>query len=107
MRLGRLRASGSSAARLEARFTPALFAWWPGAWSDHWVLAVGTNKEWLLVGDRDRTRLSVLARVAALNEAAFARAIHEARAQGFDVDRLVPIRHRPPGTVAAAEGATP
>ncbi len=99
VRLGRLRAADATArARLTARFAPAFFAWLPAVWTDHWVLATGNGKRWLLIGDRGRTRLSVLSRVAALDEASLARAIQQARGQGFDVDRLVSIPHRPPGT---------
>jgi len=95
VRKGRLRAGvGSDGGRLAARFAPAFFAWVPGAWSDHWVLAVGKGQAWLLIGDRRRTRLSLLSRFVALDEASFARAIHQARAQGFDIDRLVAVPHR-------------
>lgn len=94
VRSGRMRApSGSHRGRLSVRFAPALFAWLPAIWNDYWVLAEGPNRAWLLVGDRARTRLSVLSRWVSLDEASLARAVQVARVQGFDVDRLAPVRH--------------
>lgn len=101
VRTGRLRApTGAHRGRLAARFAPAFFAWLPAVWSDHWVLAVGERRAWLLIGDRRRSRLSVLSRYAALDEASFAQALRQARVQGFDVDRLVAVQ-RPNGGPAS------
>jgi apolipoprotein D and lipocalin family protein len=100
-RRGRLRArEPSHPGRLAERFAPALMAWLPAAWNDHWVLAVGDGRAWLLIGDRRRERLSVLSRWVSLDEASLARAIGTARRQGFDVDRLVAVPHSlaAPGT---------
>lgn len=92
VRTGRLRAAaGSDRGRLSVRFAPAFFVWVPAVWSDHWVLAVGGAQAWMVIGDRRRSRLSVLSRFASLDEASLARAIQQARAQGFDVDRLVVV----------------
>ncbi len=94
VRNGRLRApGGAQRGRLSARFAPVFFAWLPAVWSDHWVLAVGEDRTWLLIGDRRRARLSVLSRFAVLDEASFAQAIRQARVQGFDIDRLAPVPH--------------
>lgn len=93
VRKGRIRAPlGSHRGRLSVRFAPALFAWLPAVWNDFWVLAEDPDHAWLLVGDRERTRLSVLSRWVSLDEASLARAIRVARVQGFDVDRLAPVR---------------
>jgi len=94
VRSGHMRApSGSHRGRLSVRFAPALFAWLPAIWNDYWVLAEDPSRAWLLVGDRARTRLSVLSRWVSLDEASLARAVQVARVQGFDVDRLAPVRH--------------
>lgn len=92
VRTGRLRASaGTHNGRLAVRFAPAFLGWLPAAWSDHWVLAVGEGQRWLLIGDRRRSKLSVMSRFAALDEASYAQAISVARNQGFDVDRMVAV----------------
>lgn len=94
IRDGRLRArQASHPGRLSERVAPAILTWLPAAWSDYWVLAVGDERAWLLVGDRRRARLSVLSRWVALDEASLATAVGAARAQGFDVDRLTTVRH--------------
>ena len=93
VRSGRMRAPlGSPRGRLSVRFAPALFAWLPTIWNDYWVLAEDRDHAWLLVGDRARTRLSVLSRWMSLDEASLARAVQVGRVQGFDVDRLAPVR---------------
>ena len=69
----------------DLRFAPALFAWLPAIRHDYWVLAGDPSDRWLLVGDRARTRLSVLSRWVSLDEASLARALQVARVQGFDV----------------------
>lgn len=92
VRRGRLRApTGSHRGRLSVRFAPALFTWLPAIWNDYWVLAEDPDRAWLLVGDRARTRLSVLSRWVSLDEASLARAVHVARVRGFDVDLLAPV----------------
>ena len=93
LRHGLIRARGSHQGRLSVRFAPALFAWLPAIWTDYWVLAADQEHAWLLVGDRARTRLSVLSRWVSLDEASLARAVRVARVQGFNVDRLEPVRH--------------
>lgn len=93
VRHGRIRAlRGTHQGRLSVRFAPALFAWLPATWNDYWVLAEDREPAWLLVGDRARTRLSVLSRWISLDEASLARAVQVARVQGFDVDRLALVR---------------
>ncbi len=93
LRHGRIRAPrGLHQGRLSVRFAPAVFAWLPAIWTDYWVLAEDQEHTWLLVGDRARTRLSVLSRWVSLDEASLARAVQVARVQGFDVDRLAPAR---------------
>lgn len=99
-RTGRLRApTATHEGRLAVRFAPAFFGWLAAAWSDHWVLAIGDGQAWLLIGDRHRSRLSVLSRFAALDEASLAQAIRQARIQGFDIDRLVAVPHHDVGVV--------
>ena len=88
---GRLRQAGRSGGRLKIRFAPGFFGWLPMSWSDHWVLAFDDEYRWYVVGDDHRDRLAILSRTVAPDEASMARAIAAARAQGYDVDRLVRI----------------
>jgi lipocalin len=93
VRRGRLRAPNSGTGALDTRFAPALFGWLPLAWTDTWVLAVGDERTWVLLGDRRRRHLAVWAKVVSLDEASLAAAIGEARRQGFAVERLAAVPH--------------
>jgi apolipoprotein D and lipocalin family protein len=70
-----------SFAKLEVQF------FWPFA-GDYWVLAVGDDYRWALVGDPSREYLWILSRTRRLDASAVAEAKRIAAARGFDVDRL-------------------
>lgn len=97
-RRGRLRGNSADTGALRLRLVPRLFAPLPAVWDDFWVLAVGENAAWLLVGDRRRQSLAVLSRTVALDEAALAQALATSRSLAYDVGRL--------GRVAHPSGAT-
>ncbi len=94
VRNGRLQASGDDG-RWKARFAPAFFSWLPAVWGDFWVLGHDPALTWFVVGERDRQRLAVFSRTAALDESALAQAMGLARTAGFDPDRLVRVNHDP------------
>jgi apolipoprotein D and lipocalin family protein len=94
LRNGRLRASGDDG-RWKARFAPAFFAWLPAVWGDFWVVGYDPAVTWLVVGERDHQRLAVFSRTAAIDEAALAQAMAQARRAGFDPARLTRVRHDP------------
>lgn len=91
---GIVRPSGPGG-RLKVRFGRGLFSSLPAAWSDHWVIAMDPEGRWCVIADAQRERLSVLSRSMTLDEASMARAIAEARTQGFDVGRLARIPQGP------------
>lgn len=99
-RTGRLKTSSVHPGQLTGSFAPLFLVWLPAAWDDYWVLAVGPERTWVLLGDRSRQRLSVLSRLAAPDESAMAEAIRAGRAQGFPVERLVPVLQHLDGRVA-------
>lgn len=70
-----------SLAKLEVQF------FWPFA-GDYWVLEVGGDYRWALVGDPSREFLWVLSRTPHLDADTVAEAKRLAAARGFDVDRL-------------------
>jgi len=101
VRDGRLKADGDDG-HWRARFAPRFFAWLPAVWGDFWILAHDDRLVWMVVGERSRQRLSILARTPVLDEAALARAMAASRRAGFDVDRLAPTPHDPDGWRTAA-----
>lgn len=80
-----------TSAKLKVRFAPAVLSFLPFVWGDYWIVGLGDDYSWAVVGSPDRRYLWILARApttAGLNAARAA-----ARANGFDTDRLVMTRH--------------
>jgi len=75
-------------ARLQVRFAPAWLSWLP-VWGDYWIIALAPDYSWAVVGDPGRNYLWILARTPHLEPDAVAAARQAARANGFDVERLV------------------
>jgi apolipoprotein D and lipocalin family protein len=82
-----------SFARLKVRFAPAWLSFLPFVWGDYWIIGLAEDYSWALVGSPDRKYLWILARTPRLDEETAAKARGIARANGFDVDRLVQTAH--------------
>jgi apolipoprotein D and lipocalin family protein len=87
--IARKAGDGSSNARLEVRFAPALLSFLSGVWGDYWVIGLGPDYTWSVVGSPTREYLWVLSRTPEMSETSYARALEIARGSGFDVSRLV------------------
>lgn len=72
----------ASNARLKVRF------FWPFT-GDYWVLALDPDYRWAVVGHPDREHLWLLSRTPRIDDALYQELVTKARAQGFDVSRLV------------------
>jgi len=83
-----------TSAKLQVRFAPAVLGFLPFVWGDYWVLGLADDYSWAVVGSPDRRYLWILARTTELDAARLARALDAARANGFDVGRLVTTSHR-------------
>jgi apolipoprotein D and lipocalin family protein len=77
-------------AKLEVRFAPAWLSWLPAVWGDYWIIGLAPDYSWALVGDPGREYLWILARTPHLDDESAGAARAAARANGFDVERLVP-----------------
>jgi apolipoprotein D and lipocalin family protein len=82
-------------ARLKVRFAPAWLSWLPAVWGDYWIIGLGADYSWAVVGDPGREYLWILARASHLDSDSLAAARAAARASGFDVERLVPTPQAP------------
>lgn len=82
-------ADDQTRAKLKVRFAPAALSFLPFVWGDYWIIGLGDDYTWAVVGSPDRQCLWILARTARLDAAAFKRAVAAARANGFDTSRLV------------------
>ncbi len=61
---------------------------WP-FYGDYWIIDLGENYEYAVVGSPDREYLWVLSRETTLDETVYAEILHRVAEQGFDVSRLV------------------
>lgn len=87
--IGRKAGDGKNSARLEVRFKPAILSFLPSAWGDYWVIGLGPEYTWAVVGTPSREYLWLLSRTPEMSAISYERAIEIARGNGFDVSRIV------------------
>jgi len=80
---------GGPDAQLKVRFAPRWLSFLPVVWGDYWVIALGANYEYAVVGDPSRDYLWILSRTPAMDEARYRSALDAAVSNGFDPTRLV------------------
>ncbi|MCU0352571.1 MAG: lipocalin family protein [Cytophagales bacterium] len=68
---------------------------WPFS-GDYWILEVGDNYEYALVGTPDRKSLWILSRTPALDKGRVNKLLRRAGELGFDVSRLIYTKHAKP-----------
>lgn len=56
---------------------------------NYWIIALDDDYQWVMVGHPDRQSLWILARTPVMDEEQYARLLAMARAQGFDVGKLL------------------
>ena len=78
---------------LKVRFAPGLLSFLPMVWGDYQIIELAPDYSYAAVGAPDRKYLWILSRTPQLDEAAYQRLTEAARAQGFDVGRLIRTRH--------------
>ena len=57
-------------------------------WGDYWVIALGPDYEYAVVGHPSRDYLWILSRTPAMDQAAYAAILGRLKAHGYEVDRL-------------------
>jgi apolipoprotein D and lipocalin family protein len=75
--------------RLKVRFAPAFLSFLPMVWGDYQIIELAPDYTHAVVGAPDRKYLWILSRTPQLDEATYQRLAEAARAQGFDVSRLM------------------
>lgn len=103
----RIRQPGTLTSRLEVRYTPDWLGWLPLAWSEVWVIALADDYGHVLTATPDGKRLWILSRSPVLAGEAYERIREEARAQGFDPERLVEIPQEGGSATSAEDGVVP
>lgn len=79
-------------AKLEVRFAPKVLSFLSNVWGDYWILDVGKNYEYALVGSPDRKYLWVLSRTPQLNNEKYESMMQIAKQEGFIPDKLIKTR---------------
>jgi apolipoprotein D and lipocalin family protein len=83
----------TSNARLQVRFAPAILSFLPAVWSDYWIIGLGPDYTWAVVGTPSRECLWILSRAPAMSDSSYEQALEIAKGNGFDVSRLVKTAH--------------
>ena len=94
--IARRAAGAKNDAVLQVRFAPAILSFLPGVWGDYWIIGLGPDYTWAVVGAPSREYLWILSRTSSLSDSAHAQALEIARGQGFDTSRLVRTAHTRP-----------
>ncbi|MGI9054591.1 MAG: lipocalin family protein [Pyrinomonadaceae bacterium] len=76
-------------AKLEVRFAPKILSFIPNVWGDYWILDLGRDYEYALVGSPDRKYLWVLSRTPQIDSAKYESMMQIAKEEGFNPDKLV------------------
>lgn len=79
--------------RLKVTFLPEVIRWLPFTTGDYWVLKLDPGYRVALVGTPDRKHLWLLSRVPDLDGETLQEYLVEARAQGFELTKLITPRH--------------
>jgi apolipoprotein D and lipocalin family protein len=79
----------STNAKLKVRFAPAWLSILPFVWGDYWVIGLGDEYRYAVVGSPDRKYLWFLARAPVMDAADWDAASRVARANGYDLSRLI------------------
>jgi len=83
---------GASSPKLEVRFAPAIVSWLPMVWGDYWVIDLDPNYQLAAVSEPKREYLWILSRTPKVEPAAYDALLGRLRAQGLDMNRLVPTK---------------
>jgi apolipoprotein D and lipocalin family protein len=86
--------NGRNSAILEVRFAPAIVSFLPMVWGDYWIIGLGPDYSWAVVGVPSRDYLWILSRTSGMSNRAYREAMEIASGNGFDVSRIVRTAHQ-------------
>jgi apolipoprotein D and lipocalin family protein len=81
--------------QLQVRFAPAWLSWLPMVWGDYWVIQLGDDYRYAVVGEPKREFLWVLARETQLSATDWSMIDARLKEQGYDPAKLVREKHLP------------
>ena len=79
---------GSSNSKLKVHFAPSFISWLPFVWGDYWVIDLGANYEYSVIGDPGRDYFWILGREPKMSEAQYQEILRRAEKLGFDPNKV-------------------
>ncbi|MBK9153304.1 MAG: lipocalin family protein [Chloracidobacterium sp.] len=70
-------------AKLKVRFAPSALSFLPFVWANYWVVALGPNYEYALIGEPDRKYFWILSRKPEMSDAEYQNLLRRAESLGF------------------------
>jgi len=76
-------------AKLKVSFAPDFLSFLPFVWGDYWILELGENYEYAVVGDESREYFWILSRSPQLDDALMNEILQRFGKKGFDVKKII------------------
>jgi len=67
-------------------------------YADYFVLELGENYEWALIGSSSDKYLWILSRTPQMDEKSYAKLLDKAKERGYDTSRLIKVEQKPAGS---------
>lgn len=80
---------GGLTSKLKVRFAPAWLSWLPSVWGDYWIMDLGPDYSYAVIGTPDRKYFWILSRTPQVEEPVYEKLKEQAAAAGFNVALLV------------------
>jgi apolipoprotein D and lipocalin family protein len=93
---------GSNNSKLKVRFAPSFLSFIPAVWGDYWILELGPNYSYSVVGDPNRDYFWILSREPEMSDALYQQILRRAETMGFDPAKV----QKTPQKVEVIKGST-
>jgi apolipoprotein D and lipocalin family protein len=80
--------------KLKVRFAPAWLSWLPFVWGDYWIIDLGADYSYAVVGEPDRKLMWVLSRTPAMDETTLQGILDRAKGKGYDLTGLIRTKQK-------------
>lgn len=87
-------ADKSNNAKLKVRFAPGFLSFLPFVWANYWVIDLGPDYEYAVVGEPKREYLWILSRKPQMNDADYQGIVRQIQQMGYAPERLVRTRQK-------------
>jgi apolipoprotein D and lipocalin family protein len=86
-------ADRESNSQLKVRFAPGFLSFLPFVWANYWVIDIGSDYEYAVVGEPKRNYFWILSRSPEMDETKLNSILERAQRMGFDPSRVERTRH--------------